>query len=438
MAGLVPSQIEMARDALAKQYSSAISLSAPIFADAVKTLIAGVVEQNAAIAGRLSETYKVPNALLGAASLDAFAELGRSQGFWKDYSKSFQLINEDLERSKLNIYGSIAGIMAENDNWTKQLTMFQGAALGPAFYSGLLESTKAFQTSVAQLSEGILENAALGISESMRSVITFPSIAFSKYARRTVNRIAKEKNELDIFGYSTGLRFADAQIETSSSILTEILRGPIDGINEYQQAGHPTWNLFRAQQTELRSRSRELSDREGVDFQTTIAGTINVLVINCIKKWTYINRNGLLKGLEEIFPPTTTIVESAALLPGICPGTQDEFATAIDYLYFTFYEGAGAANLRFITSGLVSAEEIDAIMFIKMFRNKWLRHDPDHGSAADIRNARNAVAETLVKLGFNNLPRGKHEFAILHRNLLIRLERFLDLLIERLDARPLI
>lgn len=45
---------------------------------------------------------------------------------------------------------------------------------------------------------------------------------------------------------------------------------------------------------------------------------------------------------------------------------------------------------------------------------------------------------TLATLGFENLPREKHEFALLLVNLLSELEAFLDLVIERIEEPPFV
>ena len=194
-------------------------------------------------------------------------------------------------------------------------------------------------------------------------------------------------------------------------------------------------NLFQVQRRSLRIRAEEFVDGDIEPTEASRAGAINSRAMNCMTKLIRLNKNSQLKGFDEIFPATTRIVETAINLPLICAETKEELSTVIEHLFVTFYEGAGGMNLRFITNDLVTREEIYPIVIIKHLRNKWLQHDPQHGSKADIRKNFETLAEALESLGFERLPESKEEHSLLHLNLLVQLEAFLDLLAERLETK---
>lgn len=438
-ANLLSNQIGAAQEMFAKQYGELGRSSVLAAAEAVATLSPSIMERNAAIAGILADNYRVPTDLLGATSVEALASLGRSTGFLNDYMKSFHRMNQDLIAMNHGALASVAGLLVENSNWKRQIASIQGMALEPSFYASMLGTTKMFQSNVANLLQGIAGTQAGNINEAFQRLLLTPSVEFSRYARRTINRLAVEENDFTSFAYEKGLQFANSQLETSTEVISDHLMHPIDGLNDYQRVNPiSTWNLYRLQQAQLKARSTVLAQNDDLDSnEATVAGAIYGLVVECIKKLSYINQNVQLKGLGEVFPATTRIVESATLLTGICPSTLEELATAIDYLYIIFYEGAGAGSLRFKEFGLVKEGEYDSIMSIKMLRSKWLRHDPQHGDGSDIRRSTRLLGETLERLGSQNLPRTKSEFMKLHRNLLVHVDQFMDLLIERIGNLPI-
>ena len=83
----------------------------------------------------------------------------------------------------------------------------------------------------------------------------------------------------------------------------------------------------------------------------------------------------------EIFKPTTRLMTVFNDLSWITASDRLRFGDVIDCLYFIFYEGAGKDNLRFLDKhgGPLTDADCDLIWCIKHLRNKWLRHDADHG-----------------------------------------------------------
>ncbi|MDF5735833.1 MULTISPECIES: hypothetical protein [unclassified Nostoc] len=138
---------------------------------------------------------------------------------------------------------------------------------------------------------------------------------------------------------------------------------------------------------------------------------------------------------KEMFKPTTKLLDAYAQLPWLIPQDKRSFGDFIDHLYFTFYESAGKDNLRFLTKhGGVLDENLDGdfIWCIKHLRNKWLRHDADHGKETDIRKSWKDLSDKFKWLGLNHTPIKEEHFRKLHRSLLKEAESFLEKILEKL------
>jgi hypothetical protein len=111
--------------------------------------------------------------------------------------------------------------------------------------------------------------------------------------------------------------------------------------------------------------------------------------------------------------------------------------TFADYLYFILYEDAGAMQPRYLREygGAVDPNEsvLDVVRAAKALRNK-LRHDPDHGSDADIARSWRTMANNLEAIRINGWPATANDFAHLQDTFLQRTRAFLNELLARLDA----
>lgn len=75
---------------------------------------------------------------------------------------------------------------------------------------------------------------------------------------------------------------------------------------------------------------------------------------------------------------------------------------------------------------------------LKFLRNKWLRHDSDHGKESAIRKTWRDLGETLKAFGFESLPENSYEFNRLHENLIKDLLEFLELLLTKIKIKKMI
>ena len=96
------------------------------------------------------------------------------------------------------------------------------------------------------------------------------------------------------------------------------------------------------------------------------------------------------------------------------------------------YESAGKDHLRFLTEGYLREEECTIIWAIKHLRNKYLRHDPDHGKLSDIRKSWQDLSAKLALLGLSHLPASINDYRYLQQKLLQEVEQFLKRLLSNL------
>ena len=139
---------------------------------------------------------------------------------------------------------------------------------------------------------------------------------------------------------------------------------------------------------------------------------------------------------HEVFKPTNRFIESCAWLPWTMAKDKSTLGNVVDYLFWMLYEGAGDDALRFHVdaAGPLRRDECLAVFWIKFLRNKWLRHDPDHGKDSKINKSWRDVGEALTGLGLGHLPVTEHEFRFVQRRLLEKTKAFLTLLLSRLTT----
>jgi uncharacterized protein YaaR (DUF327 family) len=139
----------------------------------------------------------------------------------------------------------------------------------------------------------------------------------------------------------------------------------------------------------------------------------------------------------EIFKPTTRLMTVFNDLPWLSATNSLEIGNVVDCLYFIFYEGAGKDNLRFLdkNGGPLTNADCDLIWCIKLLRNKWSRHDADHGEEKDIKKSWAELATKFRLLGLDEYPTAPDHFQQIHRKLLILAEDFLTRLLSKLKLR---
>lgn len=150
---------------------------------------------------------------------------------------------------------------------------------------------------------------------------------------------------------------------------------------------------------------------------------------------TQCNEAGKTSALSvEFFKPTTRLMTVFCDLPWLSATDRLRFYDVVDCLYFIFYEGAGKDNLRFLdkNGGPLTDLDCDFIWCVKHLRNKWSRHDADHGKEKDIKKSWAELTAKFRWLGLAEHPTEPHHFKLLHHQLLKLAEDFLLLILSKL------
>jgi len=145
--------------------------------------------------------------------------------------------------------------------------------------------------------------------------------------------------------------------------------------------------------------------------------------------------NRLYPHSEKLFKYTDQFIEACLCLTQFFGVDKGAFCQIVRWLYFIFYEGAGADNLRFLTSGLVTPDEAEVVFDVKHFRNWHCDHDIEHGTPSDISDKKRKFSALCKRYIGRPLPQTPDDFGGILLKIVQRLQAFLDLLCERLEQK---
>jgi len=292
----------------------------------------------------------------------------------------------------------------------------------------------AWDRSLTQVARRFQEINLLERRSDLAARLLEPSKIYTEFVERTFQRIEQSKSTKITKALQTSLHLAEEQLLTTTDSLSDILAVPED-----DEIALPPRSLILpvVQQDEL------IAVVEAGDYEEDEASLIKLppaakvadeakCVLSLVTKCNEVVQAA---GKAEIFKPTTRLLEVYVDLPWLVPEDKRTFADFVDCLYFIFYEGAGKDKLRFLKDygGVLDASsDCDFIWCIKHLRNKWLRHDADHGKEADIKRSWKDLSAKFNALGLEHAPVSKQHFRHLHRSLLKEAEAFLGKILEKL------
>lgn len=258
-----------------------------------------------------------------------------------------------------------------------------------------------------------------------------PSRIYTQFIGATIERLGNAASSQAASALEFSVKLAEAQFLTGADSLNRVITLPTD--NDPISPVRPLAAPYVQQDELLEAAETGDFDFESLDqcppaAQTTdLVREILVLVAQC-------NDAVKLRGQHEFFKPTTRLLEAFADLPWMLPTDKARFGDFVDCLNFIFYEGAGKDNLRFLKrhGGVLDDAECNFIWCVKHLRNKWVRHDADHGKDSDIRKSWADLRDKCVWLGLPCFPSQSEHFRRLHRRLLEESKRFLETIIQRL------
>ena len=146
------------------------------------------------------------------------------------------------------------------------------------------------------------------------------------------------------------------------------------------------------------------------------------------------NRMVSVESGQDIFKPTTRLLKVYSDLPLIVASDLRSFGEFLDCMYILLYEAAGKDALRYLkqNGGMLEEEECCIIWHIKTLRNKWIRHDADHGGANAIRKSRKQLGIALAELGLNHFPVTTDDYRALQGRILAEVSLLLNRMVPEI------
>ena len=337
-------------------------------------------------------------------------------------------LSEQFRLEQPNILGSIS---RQADTWRKLMQPSEDLVKS----LNLLETQSCFiawDSSLTQITKQFKESNLFRLKSDLAARLLEPFRVYTEFTERTVERLERSKSASVTKALKTSLYLAEEQLLSTTDTLSAILTVPEDN----ELASPPrSLILLNVQQDELLAALETYgSDDEAIIISHS--PTINVAADAKLVLSLIVRCNKLQQAAQkpEIFKPTTRLLETFMDFQWLLPKDEQTFGNFIDCLYFIFYEGAGKDKLRFHidNEGVLDDTDCDFIWCIKHLRNKWLRHDPDHGKETSIKNSWKELSGKLNWLGLPHFPVHEQHFRYLHSRLIKEACFFLQNIVDRL------
>jgi hypothetical protein len=339
------------------------------------------------------------------------------------------LSNQALINQQLSSYNSAARLIREDCERLRMLVRPAQEAMDQIRSSvlGVREAALYWETEISQTMAHLKEMNILERNEPLAIRLLQPSMAYASFIESTfkkVNNIGEDT--IGEKALMASLCVTESQFSGINDLLSTVISPEIEIISPSPVR---SLRLPRIQQIELlRSpEMEEVEDEEDIVRLSPAAGAA-ALTRAVLRMVTGCNEENLASGKQEVFKTTTRFVEAVADMIWLLPHDKRTFADFVDCLYFIFYEGAGRDKLRYLKGhgGVLESEDCNFVWSIKILRNKWLRHDLEHGNPSNIRRSRETLLEQFNLLGLKQFPRSAADYRFLHRKLLEEARSFMQ------------
>jgi hypothetical protein len=334
---------------------------------------------------------------------------------------------------------SLFGPFSPPSWWSRDMDVWKGFGIGPS--SELRLARAAYDTATAGVISALAGKNLLGEARLVPHLLS-PSHVYTSFVSDT-ERLWHDNPASLRTAYDSALSFGAVHLDSTLDALGRLVqqhRESEDGAAEDELPLDRTLNLLPQRREELVSQTNATSEGRLGDTTNSPVAEISLLVSEVLLLVVECNEAARIRSGSEIFTPTTRVMRAFANLTQMVPTSRVTFGDAVDDLYFVIYEGAGGDYLRFLDSpgkgGVFQKTDalVQAVFNLKFLRNKWLRHDQDHGDARKIEKSWDALRETLQALGLSHTPTAPEHFHLLYHRLLRGLAAFLAGLLQRLQA----
>ena len=274
---------------------------------------------------------------------------------------------------------------------------------------------------------------AAQLPEPLVARFLVPTSMLTRLTTRTARRVRTSTDASEKRRLSASLELVEAQVAGQMAELGQVVEDSAI-LEEDEFAPDSRLVLANLEQKEMLD-APENADVTALALAQGVASVqLHALAREAVRLVHDINLAARLQGKPDIFKLTNRLFQVAVELPWIDAAGERGLGDVVDHLYFMLYEGAGKDNLRYLVAhgGPLDDASAEVVFLIKHLRNKWLRHDPEHGDDRSIKKSYEQLRDRLITLGLQGMPRSSADYRRLQRQLLERATAFLRSLLEAL------
>jgi hypothetical protein len=331
----------------------------------------------------------------------------------------------------LNLEGTLTGVVRS------QVAQWQ--SLDPVTsHFGLAAALTGYEKGLGPLLNGI-QSVGSWNRDAFSSRLFRPTETYSAFVAETVALADATDDDVAKDALESSLELAAEEYAASSDAAAEFLAfgaSPTSDESADEVAVVPL-QLYKLQRDELvRNATAQPLVRGGALDEQPKIRVIASLACELLHRVLRCNAIAKERYGADIFKYTDRTALALVELGALVPTDFHSFGVAVDHLFFLLYEGAGSKNLRFIVDngGVLKPSEASPIVTtLKHLRNKFTRHDIEHGDEKEIRKSFKARLSVFESLGLTRQPITASEYYGAYAQLLISINQVLDDIMQRLS-----
>lgn len=329
----------------------------------------------------------------------------------------------------------------EGSKWQRLLADFEGTSdLMRSYRQTLSVPSEIWGSSLSSAVQSMQTVRLAERNAHLADRLLEPFNSYSGFARDTLTRIVADPESDTVAALSGSLVLAEEQVTSAAALIEATMGEAINDAEEVEaewehgdDGGVEAIALLQTQQAELLL-VRTIPDGAAYDDLLILSPTARLAQTARRIGQHIVDCNELARGSgkDDIFKLTNALLEAQNHLAWVVAADKTSLGRIVDYLYTMLYESAGKDNLRYLA--YVSKEDCDIVWTLKHLRNKWLRHDPEHGDGNSIRKSFIQRAEAFRSLRLSGQPTSPEEFQKLQAKLYEQIEELLEHLKARIKA----
>jgi len=336
----------------------------------------------------------------------------------------------DLAMKQLAFLPALESVQEQQAKYLRSIVA-SAKTLVPQYHNELLRVTESLGTStyfMNNLLQGCVGSPHLGGIQELAARLSSVGIAHAAFIYDTTKVLASATNVALQGALFRSIDVSGSQIVAASDMLRKI------GVPTDLSDSMPSpcdLNLPWVQRKELLEIADADTDTEApsTSIAIDICTAINT-VLWCDDACKSVHSLNLLRFSNR----SMCAVNELSFIVVIDGESLGDF---VDHLFFLFYEGAGADNLRYLKAGggFLEPDDCGFLWRLKHLRNNWLRHDIEHGQNGNIEKKRRDLQADLEFYGLRHKPVNEDEFRRLQTAIVDDMTSFVQKLQAAIKAR---